>query len=191
MRRSERGISLILCLTLTRQRCRAAGLERWASGETEVISIKRTYKTARARLDELCRLLKPDEAFVLTVFFVEKILRRTLLQLVIRKGMTLKDASEVVEHLHGLWKVKNAWPCYDPKNRILETVIGKQNWEIIAGAAKKRNDLVHGSGNEGQRVYSKVLPPLKAAVDEIKQRFTAEYGYYGWRGLKDSNGNKI
>lgn len=156
-----------------------------------MISLKRRYKTARARIDDLNKSSPPDEAFVLTVFFVEKLIRRTLLQLVIWKGMTFDDALKVVEGLTGLWKVRNAWPCYDPKNRILERVIGKPNCDIITDAAAKRNKLVHGSGNEGQRVYRRALPSVIAALDEIKQAFAAEYKYYGWRGMTDDAGNRI
>jgi hypothetical protein len=160
-------------------------------GDEVMISLKRRYKTARARIAELQKCSPSDEEFVLTVFFVEKLIRRTLLQLVIWKGMTFSDALKVVEAMNGVWKVKNAWPCYDPKNRILENIIGKPNWDIIADAGAKRNRLVHGSGNEGQRVYSKALSPLIAALDEIKEKFAAEYKYYGWRGMKDIAGNRV
>lgn len=156
-----------------------------------MISLRRRYKTARARIEELKNSAPADEAFVMTVFFVEKIIRRTLLQQIIRKGMTVEDAMKVVKRLNGLCRVIDAWPCYDPSNRVLETVIGKTNVDTIAKAAKKRNALVHGSGNEGQKVYSTALPPLVDALDHIKQKFAAEYGYYGWRGLRDSAGNKI
>lgn len=156
-----------------------------------MISLRRRYKTARARIAELKESAPADEAFVLTVFFVEKIIRRTLLQLIIRKGMTFEDALKVVKRMRGLWAVIDAWPCYDPSNRVLATIIGKANFDTVTSAAKKRNDLVHGSGNEGQRVYRKAIPPLIAALDEIKQKFEAEYGYYGWRNMKDCAGNKL
>lgn len=156
-----------------------------------MISLRRRYKTARARIEELKNSAPADEAFVMTVFFVEKIIRRTLLQLIIWKGMTHQDAMKVVKRLNGLWRVIDTWPCYDPSNRVLETIIGKTNIDIVTEAAKKRNALVHGSGNEGQKVYKRAIPPLIAALDDIKQKFESEYGFYGWRGLKDRAGNKI
>ncbi len=127
----------------------------------------------------------------MTVFFVEKIMRRTLLQLIIWKGLSLEDAMKVVKRLNGLWRVIDAWPCYDPSNRVLQTIIGPNNIETVTKAAQKRNALVHGSGNEGQKVYKRLLPPLISALDDIKQKFEAEYGFYGWRGLTDSARNKL
>lgn len=159
--------------------------------EHPMISLRRTYKTARARIEELKNSAPADEAFVMTVFFVEKIMRRTLLQLIIRKGMSFQDAMKVVKNLNGIGRVIDTWPRYDPANRVLETVIGRTNVDTVKKAAQKRNSLVHGSDNEGQKVYKRAIPPLIGALDDIKQRFEAEYGFYGWRGLKDSAGNKI
>jgi hypothetical protein len=156
-----------------------------------MISLRGRYKTAGARVEELRNSAPPDEAFVMTVFFVQKIIRRTLLQLVIWKGMTPPDAMKVVKRLSGLWRVIDAWPCYDPSNRVLETIIGKTNLNTVTEAAKKRNAFLPGSGNEGQKAYRKAIPPLIAALDNIKEKFEAEYGYYGWRGLRDSARNKI
>ncbi|HBM16795.1 MAG TPA: hypothetical protein DD381_10695 [Lentisphaeria bacterium] len=156
-----------------------------------MISLRRTYKFARNRINQLRASAPPDEAFVLTMFFVEKIIRRTLLQLMIRSGMTLADAVVAMKKLKGIWAVKNAWHKYDPANRDLEAVIGKAHWDVIADSATKRNDLVHGSGNEGQRVYSQVLTPLIASLDQIRQTFTGEYKYAGWRGMKDAAGNPL
>lgn len=127
----------------------------------------------------------------MTVFFVEKIMRRTLLQLIIWKGVSLKDAMKAVKRLNGIWRVIDAWPCYDPSSRVLQTIIGQTNVDTVTKAAQKRNALVHGSGNEGQRVYHKLLPPLISALDDIKQKFEAEYGFYGWRGLTDNEGHKL
>ena len=81
--------------------------------------------------------------------------------------------------------------CYDPSNRVLQTIIGQTNFDTVTNAAQKRNALVHGSGNEGQKVYKRLLPSLVGALDDIQQKFEAEYGYYGWRGLTDSAGKKL
>jgi len=156
-----------------------------------MISLRRRYKTARARIEELKNSAPADEAFVMTVFFVEKIMRRTLLQLIIWKGMSFENAMKVVKRLNGLWHVIDAWPCYDPSNRVLERIIGQPNIDIVTKAAQKRNSLVHGSGNEGQKVYTRLLPLLVSALDDIKQKFEAEYGYYGWHGLTDGARKKL
>lgn len=157
-----------------------------------MISIKRKYVTARARLDALPQWAQPAEAFVLTTFFVEKILRRTLVQLMIRHGMTPAAAFETSnDKLSGLWKVRNAWKEYDPKKRQLEAVIGTDAWQTIKDAAKLRNELVHGSGYKAEKIYSQNHANLLKALDVVHSQFKSEYSYSGWRGMKDSAGNKI
>jgi hypothetical protein len=156
-----------------------------------MISLRRTYRYARNRIDQLQATAPPDEAFVLTMFFVEKIIRRTLLQLMIRSGQSKADAVDLMKKLKGIWAVKRAWRKYDPARRDLETVVGNADWSVIADSADKRNDLVHGSGNEGQRFYSGALPPLITTLDDIRSRFSAEYNYAGWQGMKDSAGNRV
>ncbi len=156
-----------------------------------MIPVKWRYKRARARLDEIQEWSTPAEAYVLAVFFTEKIIRRTLVQLVIWKGRTAGDAFETVKKLKGIWAVKKTWNKYDIKGRSLEVVIGNANWGVLKDAADYRNDLVHGSGHQAQKVYRKQLPPLLAALDDIKSKLSTEYGYSGWKGMKDRAGNPI
>lgn len=153
-------------------------------------SIKRSYKHARARLDELREWATSAEAFLLSFFLTEKIIRRTLVQLVIWKGKTPDDAFKTVGDL-SIGAVKDAWKKYNPNKHSLDAVIGTTNWDVIKDAAKLRNELVHGSGHQAQKVYNRQLKKLIPALDEIKNIFAAEYGYSGWRGMKDSGGNKI
>jgi hypothetical protein len=115
------------------------------------------------------------------MFFVEKIVRRTLLRLMMQAGLTAADATVEMKNLRGIWAVGKAWKKHDPSGRGLETVIGKANWDTIAVSAEKRNDLVHGSGNEGQRFYKGAIASLMATLDDIHGTFSLEYGYAGWR----------
>ncbi len=156
-----------------------------------MFSLKRSYKWCRNRIDDLQKTVRTDEAFVLTMFFVEKIIRRTLLQLIIRTGRSKTDAVESVKKLMGIWAVKKAWKNYDPKNRDLEIVIGQPNWETIKGSACLRNVLIHGSGNEDQRLYKRKLPALIQTLDDISGIFSREYHYSGWKGMKDNAGNLV
>jgi hypothetical protein len=156
-----------------------------------MISIKRTYNTARRRLDELPKRTTPAETFVLTVFFIEKILRRTLVQLVILKGSPHADAFETVKTLRGLHAVRDTWKKYDAKKQTLESVIGADAWAQIKEAAKLRNELVHGSGYQAEKVYRKLNPALLKCLDSVVTAFTKEYGYAGWRGMRDATGKKI
>ena len=157
-----------------------------------MISIKRRYKTARARLDGLLEWAQPAEAFVLTTFFVEKILRRTIVQLMIRSGLTPPVAFETSnEKLRGLWRVRNTWKKYDPRKRSLEDIIGGDTWDTIKDAATLRNELIHGSGYQSENVYRANHLKLLQALDAMHTSFEAEYGYSGWRGMKDSSGTEI
>lgn len=163
-----------------------------------MISLKRNYKTARQMLNDLQKTWYPGEAFAFSSFFIEKILRRTLLQLMILKGsgMTFEDA---VQHmtkapktkLKGFWAIKNAWKNWDAAGRDLEIVIGSANWKTITDAAEKRNALVHGYGRLAENIYKKELPRLLSALDDVVRIFSAEYKYHGWNGMKDKAGKKI
>ena len=154
-------------------------------------SIKLPYSRARARLDHVRKWANHAEAFLLSMFLTEKIIRRTLVQLVIWKGSTPVDAFKTVKKLQ-FWQLKEEWKKYDEESRSLNEVIEDDNWNVIDAASKKRNDLVHGSGHEAQNVYRKQLEKLLPAHDEIKRKFAAKYsGFYGWRGMTDAAGNLL
>jgi len=153
--------------------------------------LKWTYTRARQRIQELPNWATPAEAFVLTLFFVEKIIRRTLVQIVIRKGKTPAKAFKTVRRLLGIVKVKEAWSNYDQGGRALQAVIGAAHWQRIEKAAKLRNALVHGSGHQAQKVYGRELLHLRNTLDHIRNTFSNEYGYSGWKGMKDNAGNLL
>jgi len=152
--------------------------------------LKWRYKRVRGRLDEISQWATAGEAYVLTVFLTEKTIRRTLVQLVIWKGNTPANAFKTVEDLRGIWAVKKAWKKYDPKARSLKDIIGNKNWGVVKAAAEYRNALVHGSEHQAQKVYSRHRRKLLAALDDIKKRFAAEYGYTGWKNVRDNAGNR-
>lgn len=156
-----------------------------------VYPLKWRYKRVRARLEAMSQWATPGEAYVLTVFFAEKLIRRTLVQLVIRNGTTPDDAFQATQELRGIWKVKKAWKKYDPEGRSLDGVIGEANWDVVKTAAKYRNALVHGSEHQAQKVYSRHRRKLLKTLDDIRNKFSAEYGYSGWKNMRDSDGNPI
>ena len=169
----------------------AGQLGRYLEERAAMYPLKWTYKRARGRLDDIGEWATAGEAYVLTVFLVEKTIRRTLVQLVLWNGAVPADAFATVELLKGIWKVKKAWQHYDPNNRSLEENVGNTNWDVVAAGAKYRNALVHGRKHQAQKVYSRHRKKLLTALDDITSRFSTEYGYSGWKKMRHSAGNPI
>jgi uncharacterized protein YutE (UPF0331/DUF86 family) len=154
-------------------------------------SLRQRYKTVRKHLDDLHHNSKPSEALLATTFVVEKIFRRVLLQLLVSAGFNYDLALELCGRIRGLDAIKSNWKFYDPKHRTLIEIIGNDNWKVIAGAAERRNALVHGSKHDQEKVYRKLIPGLLKALDEIKKTFEATYGYGGWKGLKERSSSHL
>lgn len=150
-------------------------------------SLRKPYKWVRERLDDLPSKILPSEAFVLTCFMVEKILRRTLLQLMVSAGFTTEQAIEVCRNIRGLDIIKKHWKYYDPNNRSLTDIIDNVDWEVIKAAAQMRNELVHGMSHKSQKRYKTEIPKLLDALDNVRRKFGDTYGYSGWRKFKNRN----
>lgn len=141
------------------------------------------YAGAVQRINDLINHGHNAEALVTTAFTVEKTIRRTLRQLVVSAGFRSVDAEKIVKGLGGLERLKDTWELYDPKHRKLPPLIGA-DWATFDATAKMRNKLVHG-----ERVYNLAECKTQAtntldALDRLKARFDAEYGYSGWDRLK-------
>ena len=148
-------------------------------------STKRSNRWVRNRLLENQGNLLPSESFVLTMFFVEKVVRRVLLQLVISTGYPTDNAKEILDNIRGLHALKDQWERYDPQFRPLNQIIGNETWQVIAESATLRNGLIHGAEHRSQKVYRQQAEELIDALREIRSVFTNEYGYAGWKGLQD------
>jgi hypothetical protein len=147
-------------------------------------SIKWGYTKARSRLDEIAVWALPSERFLLAMFMIEKLLRRTLVQIVISAGFATDEAFRIVGGLRGVETLKEHWKRYDPRSRTLVDVIGNDSWQVVHRSARKRNELVHGSGHEAELSYKRQLPKLLAALDEVQKALQATYGYSGWDRMK-------
>ncbi len=138
------------------------------------------YRKVRSRLRRLIKDGYYSEALVTAVFIAERLLRRTLVQLVVSAGFTSKDAFRVVQRLNGLVAVKDSWILYDPKGRTLVQVIGNPTWQMIREAAKIRNDLVHGMRTHSQGTCKRKARELIDGIDTLKDQLKATYDFDGW-----------
>ncbi len=138
------------------------------------------HDVAIKRIERLLKNGHHAEALVTSMFTVEKVLRRTLKELIVSAGFTSKAANQLTKHFDGFQKIKEAWWCFDPAGEALPTIIGNQNWEPKRTAATMRNKLVHG-----ERVYSldeceTQAKRLLKSLRHIETTFQARYGYSGW-----------
>jgi hypothetical protein len=146
--------------------------------------IKRTFKWVRNRLVSNQSNLLPSESFVLTMFLVEKIIRRVFLQLIISAGYPTENAKEIVNNIRGLDALKNSWKLYDPQFRSLTDILPAATWQIIQESATLRNKLIHGAEHQSQKVYRQKGEELFDALGGIRTAFDNAYSYSGWKGLK-------
>jgi len=142
------------------------------------------FQKVRSRLKRLLADGYAAEALVTSVFTAERLLRRTLIQLVISAGFTHDKAFQVVRRFNGIAAVKDAWPLYDPHDRGLVEVIGNTNWKILQGAAQMRNEMVHGLVTYSQTKCKSRAAEVISVIDAMKEMLAKTYGYHGWGGLK-------
>ena len=153
-------------------------------------SLKRSFKWVRERLWSDREELLPSETFVHAACTIEKLIRREMLHLVMQKneGFTLEQALAFMNkprnQLREFGKLRSQWKNYDPRGRTLKNVLGKEACEVIEDAAQKRNKLVHGLAHEPQKVYAKLRDDLLDLLPKIHKRFSQEYRFGGWKGLK-------
>jgi len=132
-----------------------------------------------------------SEAFVLIVFMVEKILRRTLLQLMVSAGFTTEAALNMLKRMHGIESIKNNWKFYDPQGRNLSDIVHNRDWQVIAEAVEERNSLVHGVDHKQEAAYKGRILPLLDAIDGIRNSLGLAYGYSGWKGFKGRSSSAL
>jgi len=142
------------------------------------------YQKLRSRLKRLLADGYAAEALVTSMFTAERLLRRTLIQLVISAGFTNGRAFQVVSRFNGIAAVKDAWSLYDRHGRGLVEVIGNANWKVLQGAAKMRNEMVHGSVTYSQKKCKSRAIEVISVIDAMKDKLHKAYGYHGWGGLK-------
>ncbi len=143
-------------------------------------SLQASFDEVLSRVERLLRDGYPCEALVTSVFTVERILRRTLVQLAVSAGFTHEQALQLVAGLGGIQTLARVWSFYDPQGRTLVEVIGKASWQIVRQAVKMRDEMAAGLFVYALRRCDRRTRDLISALEDIRKRFRAVYGYDGW-----------
>lgn len=141
------------------------------------------YDEAKKRIESLIRDEYCSEALVTAVFTAEKMLRRTLRQIIVSAGFTSKSAEQLLSLARGLAALKEQWMIYEPHHRTLIEVIGNPEWQQICTSAKMRNKLIHGIRVYEAEYCKEQAEKLLFTLDIVKQRLEETYGYSGWERL--------
>lgn len=142
--------------------------------------LRMPYRKVRSRLKALVKDGYCSEALVTSVFTAERLLRRTLVQLVVSAGFTSSDAFRIVQKMSGLVAVKESWSLYDPKGRTLVQVIGNPTWHVLRAAAKMRNDMVHGLRTYSYASCKRKARELIEVIDMLKDQLETTHEFDGW-----------
>lgn len=128
--------------------------------------------------------LEAAERFLLTFALMEKLIRRTLTELIQTREGALAGEVIAERQRHITWgDIDGIWRRNDPNGRRLSTVLGNNGeFRQIQAWSRMRNALVHGNVQRYGQEYDNELPRMIAMVELIRARFRAEYHYYGWRG---------
>lgn len=142
--------------------------------------VKLGYGEAKIRINQLLQNGHSAEALLTSVFTFEKVIHRTLKQLIVSAGFRSKDAEAILGRAQGFRAQADLWPCFDPDHAKLPEIIGNAHWQHLAKVVKMRNNLVHGSKvyklSECKAEAVKMLSLLDQTVDS----FNSKYSYDGW-----------
>lgn len=149
------------------------------------------YDEAKKRIESLIRDGYCSEALVTAVFTAEKMLRRTLRQIIVSAGFTSKSAEQLMSLTRGLTALKEQWLIYEPHQRTLVEVIGNQEWQQICTLAKMRNKLIHGIRVYEAEYCQEQAEKFLFTLDIVKEKLEAAYSYNGWERLAARKKSKL
>ena len=138
------------------------------------------HEVALERIERLLQNGHHAEALVTSVFTLEKVLRRTLKELVVSAGFTSKAANQLMKRFDGQAKIKDVWFCFDPEAESLPAIVGNANWQFVPSAVEMRNKLVHGARAYQLDECESKAKEVLAALKHIEAIFQARYGFSGW-----------
>lgn len=124
------------------------------------------------------------EAFIASVAVVERVLRRTLRQLIISAGFKSTIAGKIIKRISGLSGIRDAWEIYDPQHRKLKDILGGKTIKVINEVSEKRNRLIHGQRIFKPGVYESEVNKLLNVLQFITDTFEVYYGYNGWQKMR-------
>lgn len=145
------------------------------------------YENAIKRINRLIENKHYSEAFVVTVFTIEKTLRRTLNQLIVSSGFSTEISKKILAKIKGIEYIKENWIFYDPKHRRLLDIIGDDNWSKIKRYSEMRNEFVHGIKVYNLKTCKEATEELLSILDEMKKKLKDTYGFDGWERLAVRN----
>ena len=93
------------------------------------------HKVALDRINRLLNNGHHAEALVTSAFTLEKVLRRTLKELVVSAGFTSRAANQLMKRFDGHAKIREVWSCFDPEGESLPSIVGNMHWQCIPSAA--------------------------------------------------------
>lgn len=139
------------------------------------------HDVAIGRIETLLANGHHAEALVTSVFTVEKVLRRTLKELIVSAGFTSKAANRLMKRFDGFQKTREVWWCFDPAGEALPSIIGNRHWQAITPSVMMRNKLVHGERTYPLSECESHAKELLEALRHIESTFQKRYGYSGWK----------
>ena len=146
--------------------------------------VKLGYDEAISRIKGLLRNGFEAEAFVTTVFTVEKTFYRVLRQLVISAGFSSLQTSKLLQGFRGIENIKRYWECFDPNNKKLSEIIKQKDIKIISDAQTVRNDIVHGKRVFTKKAYRENIELLLPTLETIRHTLEQKYGFDGWSKIR-------
>lgn len=138
------------------------------------------FGTAKSRIRRLMKNGHHAEALLTSVFTFEKIIHRTLKQLVVSAGFKNADADRLLKQIQGFKKQKEIWTCFDPEGRALPAIIGNTHWQHVNKAVEMRNRLVHGLQTYPLDACRAMTENMLELLDQTVRAFKAQYAYDGW-----------
>ncbi len=138
------------------------------------------FENAKSRIEALLENGHCAEALLTTVFTFEKVIHRTLKQLIVSSGFRNADAEMLMKHFQGFRKQAEIWSCFDPSGQKVVDVISSKNWQFVHDAVKMRNQLVHGARVYDLEACSLMARNILALLDDTVKSFNEKYGFDGW-----------
>ncbi len=137
------------------------------------------FEQVKQRIESLIINDFYSEALVTSVFTIEKMLRRTLREIIVSAGFTSKNADKIIGN-SGLQSIKNQWLVYEPNGKTLVQILGNDIWNKIDTSSQIRNKLVHGIRSYDDSECKKYAENNIALISEVKHKLDEAYNYSGW-----------
>ena len=138
------------------------------------------FEEACARIEQLSQHGHTTEALVVTMGIIEKILRRTLKQLMISAGFTNKIVGEMMNEVRWITHIKKQWRFFDPENVSLQHILSNTDWTTLKNLASKRNEIIHGIRIYNLDTSLSYLQDALGLLDTVHITLQDRYGYSGW-----------